>query len=168
MEFAERLAKERRARLAAERLLEQKSRELFAANEKLSLHAKSLSDQIVEQRQAVKSALSEAEVLKGQQTRFVQDLDHAHTMAVMAERRLWDSINTINDGFAVFDCGQKLVAANSAYVAAFDGRTISPGLPYADLLRLIADLDVVDIGPTRQRHGLPICWRAGTATRLNR
>jgi len=65
MEFAERLAKERRARLAAERLLEQKSRELFAANEKLAMHARSLSDQIVEQRQVVKSALTEAEALKG-------------------------------------------------------------------------------------------------------
>ena len=64
MDIAERLAKERRGRLAAERLLEQKQRELFAANEKLALHARSLSDQIVEQRQAVRSALSEAEVLK--------------------------------------------------------------------------------------------------------
>lgn len=146
MDFAERLAKERRARLAAERLLEQKSRELFAANEKLGLHARALSDQIVEQRQVVKSALSEAEVLKGQQSRFVQDLDHAHTVAVMAERRLWDSINTIKDGFAVFDANQKLVAANSAYVEAFASGTISPGMPYADLLGAIAASDAVDIG----------------------
>ena len=49
MDLTERLAKERRARLAAERLLDQKSRELFAANEKLALHARALSDQIVEQ-----------------------------------------------------------------------------------------------------------------------
>ena len=71
MEMAERLAKERRARLAAERLLEQKSRELFAANEKLGLHARSLSDQIVVQREVTRSALYEAEVLKGQNSRFV-------------------------------------------------------------------------------------------------
>ena len=50
MDRMDRLAKERRARLAAERLLEQKSRELFAANEKLALHARALSDQIVEQQ----------------------------------------------------------------------------------------------------------------------
>src|SRR5690606_41990989 len=50
MDLMERLAKERRARLAAERLLEQRTRELFAANEKLAVHARSLSDQIVEQR----------------------------------------------------------------------------------------------------------------------
>ena len=112
MDIAERLAKERRARLAAERLLEQKSRELFAANEKLGMHARSLSDQIVVQREVTRSALSEAEELKGQNSRFVEDLDRAHTSAVMAERRLWDSINTINDGFAVYDADLQLVTAN--------------------------------------------------------
>lgn len=83
MEIAERLAKERRARLAAERLLDQKSRELFAANEKLALHARALSDQIVEQRQVVKSALTEAELLKGQNSQVKGDLDRAHSAAVM-------------------------------------------------------------------------------------
>ena len=148
MEFAERLAKERRARLAAERLLEQKSRELFAANEKLSLHARALSDQIVEQRQVVKSALTEAEVLKGQQSRFVDDLDRAHTVAVMAERRLWDSINTIQDGFAVFDSSLKLVAANAAYLAAFENQPIAPGIPYVEILRLAAETGLIEIGAT--------------------
>ncbi len=135
MDIAERLAKERRARLAAERLLEQKQRELFAANEKLALHARSLSDQIVEQRQVVRSALSEAEALKGQNSRFLTDLERAHTAAVMAERRLWDSINTIRDGFAVFDQNQKLVAANRAYLAVFDGQPVAPGIAYEDILR---------------------------------
>ena len=146
MDFAERLAKERRARLAAERLLEQKSRELFAANEKLSLHARSLSDQIVEQRQVVKSALTEAETLKGQQSRYVDDLDRAHTVAVMAERRLWDSINTIQDGFAVFDSTSKLIAANTAYLAAFENQPIAPGMPYANILQMAAETGLIDIG----------------------
>ena len=146
MDFAERLAKERRARLAAERLLEQKSRELFAANAKLGLHARALSDQIVEQRQVVKSALTEAEQLKGEQSRFVEDLDRAHTAAVMAERRLWDSINTIKDGFAVFDANQKLVTANTAYLAAFHDPEIVPGLPYADLLCIAAEGGMVEMG----------------------
>lgn len=146
MDFAERLAKERRARLAAERLLEQKSRELFAANAKLGLHARALSDQIVEQRQVVKSALTEAEQLKGQQSRFVEDLDRAHTMAVMAERRLWDSINTIKDGFAVFDSNQQLITANAAYLSAFHDPEIVPGLPYADLLCIVAEGGLVELG----------------------
>ncbi len=138
MDMAERLARERRARLAAERLLEHKQRELFAANEKLALHARSLSDQIVEQRNVVRVALSEAEALKGQNSRFVSDLERAHTAAVMAERRLWDSIQTIRDGFAVFDAGQRLVTANLAYLSAFEGIQIAPGLLYADLLQRIA------------------------------
>ncbi|HLQ19296.1 MAG TPA: response regulator [Tabrizicola sp.] len=145
MDLSERLVKERRARLAAERLLEQKSRELFAANEKLAIHARSLSDQIVEQRQVVKSALSEAELLKDQNLRFVQDLDRAHTAAVMAERRLWDAINTIRDGFAVFDANLKLATANQALLSWFDGQPVAPGVPYDDLLLLFAST-FVDLG----------------------
>jgi signal transduction histidine kinase/DNA-binding response OmpR family regulator len=146
MELAERLAKERRGRLAAERLLEQKSRELHAANEKLALHARALSDQIVEQRQVVRSALSEAEALKGQNLRFLTDLERAHTAAVMAERRLWDSINTIRDGFAVFDSSNRLVAANRAYLAVFESEAIPPGTEYAEILDTVAESGLVDIG----------------------
>jgi PAS domain-containing protein len=146
MDLSDRLAKERRGRLAAERLLEQKSRELFAANEKLAIHARSLSDQIVEQRQVVRSALSEAEVLKGQNSRFLGDLDRAHTAAVMAERRLWESVNTIRDGFAVFDADLKLVTANHAFLAQFDGHPVAPGIAYADILRIVAASGVVDLG----------------------
>ncbi len=134
MDIAERLAKERRGRLAAERLLEQKQRELFAANEKLSLHARSLSDQIVEQRQVVAFARSEAAELKGQNSRFMGDLDRAHTAAVMAERRLWDSIETIRDGFAVFDCNLRLVGANRAWLDLFADGDLPPGTPYSDML----------------------------------
>ena len=146
MDLTERLAKERRARLAAERLLEHKQRELFAANQKLALHARGLSDQVVEQRSAARSARSEAEALKGQNARFVSELEQAHTAAVMAERRLWDSINTIRDGFAVFDCQQRLVTANRAYLGAFDGMAVGIGSQYADILRLCADSGLVRLG----------------------
>ena len=146
MDIAERLSRERRARLAAERLLEQKSRELFAANEKLGLHARSLSDQIVVQREVTRSALSKAEVLEGENSRFVQDLDRAHTTAVMAERRLWDSINTINDGFAVYDSDLRLVAANRAYLMIIDGLKIAPGMPFADLALAAAATGQVQMG----------------------
>lgn len=147
MEIAERLARERRLRLAAERLLEQKSRELFAANQKLALHARHLSDQIVEQRQVVASALSQAEDLKGQNSRFLGDLERAHLAAVMAERRLWDSIDTIQDGFAVFDANLRMVAANRAYLAAFDDVRVAVGIPYAEILQLAAESGLVVLGP---------------------
>ena len=146
MNIEDRLAKERRARLAAERLLEYKQRELYAANEKLAMHARALSDQIIEQRAVVKVALSEAEKLKGQNSRFVAELERAHTAAVMAERRLWDSINTIEDGFAVYDSGQKLVAANEAYLGHFDGVQIKPGTHYADLLSMAATEGLLNLG----------------------
>jgi signal transduction histidine kinase/DNA-binding response OmpR family regulator len=145
MDLSERLVKERRGRLAAERLLEQKSRELFAANEKLAIHARALSDQIVEQRMVVKSALTEAEALKNQNSRFVEDLDRAHTAAVMAERRLWDALETINDGFAVFDSAKRLVSANAAWLAPLQGKVIAPGCPYEDIIRYSAET-VIDLG----------------------
>lgn len=145
MDLTEKLAKERRARLAAERLLEQKQRELFAANEKLALHARGLSDQIVEQRSVVREAVSEAEALKDQNARFVTDLDRAHTQAVMAERRLWDSINTIRDGFAVFDTAQTLSVANRAYLSVFDGTDVALGSRWEDILKLAAETGLVVI-----------------------
>ena len=147
MDIAERLARERRARLAAERLLEQKTRELQAANEKLALHARAMSDQIIEQRQAVASARSQAEVLKGQNSRFLTDLDRAHTAAVMAERRLWDSINTIRDGFAVFDSRKRLVMANKAYLVPFAPfPEVKPGIAFADILALCVREGLVRTG----------------------
>ena len=146
MDIAERLAKERRARLAAERLLDQKSRELFAANEKLGLHARSLSDQIVVQREVAKSALTEAEALKGQNSRIVHDLDRAQSSAVMAERRLWDSINIIQDGFAVFDADLQMVAANRGFMKIVEGLPITPGITYAELTALAARSDRFEMG----------------------
>ena len=55
MTLASKLAEERRARLAAERLLELKQAELFAANRKLGKHAEKLSNEIVETRAEVVS-----------------------------------------------------------------------------------------------------------------
>ena len=146
MELSERLAKERRARLAAERLLEQRTRELFAANEKLALHARALSDQIVEQRVVVQTAVSEAETLKGQHGRFLRDLERAHTAAVMAERRLWDSVNTIRDGFAVFDGSFRLVTSNHAFSAAFAGFPVEPGVSYGELLQVMTKHRLIEVG----------------------
>ncbi|NJM82950.1 MAG: response regulator [Tabrizicola sp.] len=148
MDLSERLAKERRGRLAAERLLAQKSRELFAANEKLAIHARALSDQIVEQRQVVRSALTEAEVLKGQATRFHEELERAHTAAVLAEKRLWESVNTIQDGFAVFDANLRLVTANKAYLAHFDGHPVVPGISYHEVLRIAATSGILELADT--------------------
>lgn len=140
MTSAERLAQERRARMAAERHLEWKSRELAAANEKLALQARALSDLVVEERQSARAARSEAARLKGQNERYVGDLDRAHTTAVMAERRLRTSIDIIRDGFAVFDAENRLLLANRAWMHPFAEGAISPGMAYRDLLATVAPL----------------------------
>lgn len=137
------LARERRARLAAERLLDQRMRELFAANEKLGLHARALAEQVVEQRGAVKSARDEAALLKGQNDRVLGELAEAHAAAVTAEQRLWDSIDIIRDGFAVFDATQRLVMTNRAYAVTFSDFSLAPGTSYAELIENLATGDLV-------------------------
>ncbi|MBL9058451.1 MAG: PAS-domain containing protein, partial [Mangrovicoccus sp.] len=141
------LAQERRARLAAERLLEQKSRELFAANKKLAEHARVLSDEIIVKRKEAKTYQFEAETLKGENTQVRADLQRANQQAVKAERRLWEALETIQDGFAVYNTRSQLVIANRAYMAMFDGLdSIRPGATYEDILTIMADEGLVDIG----------------------
>ena len=79
--FDERLARERRARLQAERLLAQRSEELYSANKKLAEHAHALSHTVIAQRE-------ENAALIGRSTRTQAALEVATEKAVIAERRL--------------------------------------------------------------------------------
>lgn len=133
------LAQERRARLAAERLLELKQAELFQANKKLSIHARSLSDEIIVKREETKA-------LKHERFQVLEDLDRANTAATTAERRLWDSIETIQDGFAVFDPSDIMIAANPAYLNIFDGlEDVRPGISYQEILNIAVEEGIIDI-----------------------
>lgn len=148
MTLANKLAEERRARLAAERLLEQKQAELSAANRKLGKHALALSEEIHETRAVVKTVQDE-------NARVKSDLNVATEKVEILERRLWHSINTIEDGFAVFDADSKMVTANSAWVSAFGGlEDVKPGITYVELLQLATDEGIVDTGNLR-----PMEWR---------
>ena len=154
MNLASKLADERRLRLAAERLLEQKKAELFAANRKLGLHARKLSHEIVETRAEVQTIRSENEKVKS-------DLTVAHQKVEIAERRLWHSIETIHDGFAFFDSDSRMIAANKAYLAVFDGlEEVGPGVSYMQILQFLTEEGIVDIGDTR-----PTEWREMMLTR---
>ncbi len=157
MSLAEELAQERRARLAAERLLELKQAELSAANEKLARHAWSLSEQIIEQREQVEVARTRAEALQGENRRVRHDLE-------LAERRLWDSLETIRDGFAVFDRDDVMVAANSAYLSIFDGmECVAPGIRYPEILRILVEEGIVDtegVAPADWVAGMLARWRS--------
>ncbi|PJE30388.1 hypothetical protein SAMN06297129_0745 [Pseudooceanicola antarcticus] len=159
MSLAGKLAEERRARLAAERLLELKQAELHAANRKLGRHAKLLSEQIHEKRAEVETVLSAHEKVKS-------DLDVAQQRIAVAERRLWLSIETIPDGFAFWDADSRMIAANRAWIKVFDGlEEIAPGVTYMRTLQLATEEGVIDIGDTRPadwRHEMLERWQSSS------
>ncbi|GAA6180881.1 response regulator [Shimia sp.] len=132
MSLAQKLADERRARLAAERLLELKKHELYAANRKLGKHAAKLSNEIVEARAEFQTVIKENK-------KYRTDLESAKDRADQAERRLWHSIATIRDGFAFFDDQGKMIAANPTYLAIFEGADhIKPGISYKEIMEFAA------------------------------
>lgn len=127
------LTEERRARMAAERQLAKKKAELFEANKMLSRHAITLSEDLVETREEVVEAR--------------HDLERATHEVDIAKRRLWSSVETIQDGFAVFDAESRLVIANPAYYAPFDGlECVRPGVFYDEIIEAALSEGVVDIG----------------------
>ena len=164
MNLSDTLAQERRARLAAERLLDVKQAELFAANKELSRHALALSDEIVEKRDEVAVVRTEAEELRGQNHRVLSDLEQANHAIDIAQRRLWDSVETIQDGFAVFDSESRLVAANSAYLSVFDGMDcVAPGIRYDDIASILVEEGIVDPGDQNRaawRDDMIARWRS--------
>lgn len=140
MSLANKLADERRAWLAAERLLELKQAELSAANRKLGRHALALTKQIG-------ATQAEVENVRDENERVKSDLTQAQEKVEIAERRLWHSIQTIQDGFAFFDADSKLIGANTSYVNAFDGlEEVTPGVSYVRILQLLTDEGLVNIG----------------------
>lgn len=148
MSLANKLAEERRARLAAERLLEQKQAELHAANRKLGRHALALSEEISETR-------AEVRTVRDENARVRSDLSVANEKIEIAERRLWHSIETIQDGFAFFDADSRMIAANRAWLAVFDGiEAVRPGISYVEILQFATEEGVIDIGETA-----PAAWR---------
>ena len=138
MSLANKLAEERRARLAAERLLELKQAELFAANRKLGRHAMALSEEITETR-------AQVETVRDENQRVKSDLSAAQEKIQIVERRLWHSIQTIRDGFAIFDSNDALITANQAYLVIFDGlEEVRPGIAYARVLQLLTEEGIVN------------------------
>ncbi|MBF9033025.1 response regulator [Rhodobacterales bacterium HKCCE2091] len=138
--FTDRLAMERRARLAAERLLAQRSEELYAANRKLSEHARTLSEQVIQARE-VNAAL------QGQTSRAKAETAAANEKATRAERRLWDSLHSIPDLYAVFDQDHRMVLANQAYLGIFEGiADVAPGASYETVLRICVEEGIVNTG----------------------
>lgn len=149
MSLAEKLAEERRARLAAERLLELKQAELTAANRKLGRHALALTKQIG-------ATQAEVATVRDENAKVKSDLSQANEKIETAERRLWHSIQAFQDGFAFFDADSQLIGANTAYLNIFDGlEEVSPGVSYVRILQILTDEGLVNTGDMR-----PDAWRA--------
>ncbi|MCR8825334.1 response regulator [Pseudosulfitobacter koreensis] len=138
MSLANKLAEERRGRLAAERMLELKQSELAAARRKLDRHAQTLSAEINETR-------AEVATVRDENLRVKSDLSVAHHKVEVAERRLWHSIETVTDGFAFFDDTNRMLAANRAYLVIFDGmEMVRPGVNYITILQILTDEGIVN------------------------
>ncbi len=154
MDLKAELARERRARLAAERLLKLRQEELAQANKVLGEHAIALSEQVIKKR-------VEAEQLRDQTVDAQEKLELARGEVDIAKRRLWSSIETIEDGFSVFDNDGQLVIANSAFLSAFDGiEDVRPGISYPEILELLTSEGIVDTGDLSRRD-----WRRMMARR---
>jgi len=152
MTLAHKLAEERRARLAAERLLEMKEAELFSANRKLGRHARALSDRIEK---------TEAEVatVRDENRKVKSDLSVAHQKIEIAERRLWHSIRTIRDGFAFFDDNNTMVGANDAYLSVFDGMSaMEPGVTYPEILQIVTEEGIIDLEGMSRADWRAMMW----------
>ncbi len=157
MTLAHKLSEERRARLAAERLLEMKEAELFSANRKLGRHARALSDRIEQTEAEVANVRDENRQVKS-------DLSVAHQKIEIAERRLWHSIRTIRDGFAFFNSDNEMVGANNAYLSVFDDlEDMKPGVTYPEMLLILTEEGIVDTEDLT-----PSEWRATMLERWNR
>ena len=145
MDISDKLVAERRARLAAERSMEQLKTELYKANENLSKHARNLSTEIQTTQQEVVTVREEAADLQVRYEKAETNLRNAKSAITIAERRLWDSLETIRDGFAVFGPDERLIAANRSYLAVFDGlEMVRPGIALDELFSLLAEEGIVD------------------------
>ena len=155
MNLADKLTEERRGRLAAERMLELKQAELHAANRKLGLHARELTEKIVKTRAVV-------ETIRDENQRFRSDLTAANQKIALTERRLWHTIETIKDGFAFFNIDNEMIMANQAYLAVFDGlEEIRPGVNYVTILQVLTEEGIVNTGAL-----CPEKWREQMTERL--
>jgi signal transduction histidine kinase/CheY-like chemotaxis protein len=164
MDVSDQLASERRARLAAERTLAQMKSELYDANRQLSVHARHLSHEIASTTEEMVHARHEAEEFRTRYDTAREHLASAESAITIAERRLWDSLETIRDGFAVFSADNILIAANRAYLAIFDGlEMVRPGIAMTELLALLAEEGIVDTSGLKARD-----WQATMLNRLKK
>ena len=125
MNLSQQLAVERRQRLEAERLLKQRETELRKANARLAKHSVSLSVELDETRAETSAVTEKAKALETSYTQAQNDLARANEAIQDAEKKLWAALQTVRDGFALFDKDLRLIIANRAYLSIFDGTDLT-------------------------------------------
>ena len=116
------------------------------AHADISEKNRSLSQELVWQRDQTAEARENAARLMGENLRVRETLSKAESAIMIAERRLWESLETIQDGFAVWDRNRVMVAANRAYLSVFDGLDeVGPGIHIDTLLALAVEEGIVDL-----------------------
>lgn len=145
MNLSQQLVIERRQRLEAERRLKQRESELRAVNARLARHSVSLSAELDETRAETSAAAAKAKKLETNYTKVRSDLARANQAIQEAEKTLWAALQTVRDGFALFNEDRKLVIANKAYLSIFDGlEDLRPGIPYEDICRIMLSEGIID------------------------
>ena len=151
--WVERLTQERRARLAAERLLDQRTRALVTARAALESHGRRLSDRIVAEREAA-TAVSRtgppaATAVPAPTDGRGPDVGVDPELVAMAERRLWATVAAIEDGLAIFDADHRMLGANRPFLRLFaDWPEVTRGIDHGRLLQICAEAPLVELGAT--------------------
>lgn len=143
--WQKRFETEREARIRAEERLDLRSAELRQANLDLASQADDLTDEIETTQQEFNAVRSRAESLADQTQRIRADLVAANHATFRAERRLWDALEAVQDGFALFGEDDCLIAANRAYSKFLDtiDCTAAPGMAYNAMIDAMADSGVL-------------------------
>jgi len=133
-----RLKREKRARSAAEALLEEKATELWHANQQLE------------------------KLLQGKTI----EVDRATENLVTAETRLWDALSVLPGGFAVYDPDFKLVVANQKYGEALRNPedTLQRGNDWREVLEALVEVAFPSLEPLERRRRINKeveRWQAG-------
>lgn len=129
------LARERRGRLNAERRLAVKEAELLEANRLLDARALSLRKRAIRTEARAEAA--------------ERDRDDAGARAALSERLLWDALEAIRDGFALYGADGRMIMANRAFLRPFAGlKEVGPGIAYDRLLALMCEEGLIDLDDT--------------------
>lgn len=140
MPVAQKLARERRARLAAERLLAQKQADLDEAQAQLSRYAREFSVEIKQTRAKVES-------YRHENARVKTDLRDATQKARAVEQRLWHAIASMDDGFVIYDQDDCLIMANETFHSYFqDFAVIKQGMSIQEVVRIAATEGLIRLG----------------------